>query len=89
MTPQMAIELTHRALMTAVMLAAPVLGTAMVVGVVVNILQTVTSIKDMSLTFVPKVLGVVLVVSFSLPWMVQTMGSYIKEMYTLIIQMGP
>jgi flagellar biosynthetic protein FliQ len=89
MTPQMAIELTHRALMMAVMLAAPVLVTAMVVGVVLNIIQTVTSIKDMSLTFVPKALIVVLVVSFSLPWAIQIMNNYIQEMYVLIIQMGP
>jgi flagellar biosynthetic protein FliQ len=89
MTPQMAIELTHRALMTAVMLAAPVLITAMVVGVVLNIIQTITSIKDMSLTFVPKALAAVVVISFSLPWAVQLMGNYFKEMYVLIIQMKP
>jgi len=86
MTPQMAIELTHRALMTAVMLAAPVLGTAIAVGVVVNILQTVTSIKDMSLTFVPKAVGVAAAIIFSLPWAIQLMVNYFKEMYTLILQ---
>ena len=52
MTPQMALELTQRALMTAMMLGAPVLVTTMLVGVALNIFQTITSIKDMSLTFV-------------------------------------
>lgn len=89
MTPQMALELVHRALMVSVMLSAPVLVTAMVVGVIINIFQTVTSIKDQSLTFVPKVLAAAAVTGFSLPWGIQTMGSYFREMYQLLIQMTP
>ena len=68
MTPQMALELTQRALMTSMMLGAPVLLTAMVVGVLLNILQTVTSIKDMSLTFVPKAVMAAVITGISLPW---------------------
>lgn len=89
MTPQMAIELTHRTLMMAIIMSAPVLLTAMIIGVVLNIFQTVTSIKDMSLTFVPKAIAVVVVISFSLPWGIQMMTQYFEEMYTLIIQMAP
>ena len=89
MTPQMALELTQRALMITMMLGAPVLVSTMVVGILLNILQTVTSIKDMSLTFVPKVVVAVVVTGISLPWGIQTMNSYFSEMYGLMIQMRP
>ncbi len=89
MTPQMALELTQRALMLAMMLGAPILITTMVVGVLINILQTVTSIKDMSLTFVPKVVMAVVVTGISLPWGIQMMNAYFREMYGLLIQMRP
>lgn len=89
MTPQMALELTERALMIAMMLGAPVLLTAMLAGVLLNIIQTVTSIKDMSLTLVPKVVLAAAVTGISLPWGIQTMNSYFSEMYGLMIQMRP
>ncbi len=89
MTPQMALEITQRALMTAIMLGAPVLLTAMVVGILINIIQTVTSIKDMSLTFVPKVLAAAAIAGISLPWGIQTMNAYFREMYQLMTQMPP
>ena len=89
MTPQMALELTQRALMITMMLGAPVLIITMVVGILLNILQTVTSIKDMSLTFVPKVVIAAAVTGISLPWGIQTMNSYFSEMYGLMIQMRP
>ena len=89
MTPQMALELTQRALIVTMMLGAPVLITTMVVGVVLNVLQTVTSIKDMSLSFVPKAVIVAAVTGFSLTWGIQTMNSYFGEMYGLMVQMRP
>ena len=85
----MALELTQRALMTAMMLGAPVLVTTMLVGVALNIFQTITSIKDMSLTFVPKVVIAAAVTGFSLPWGIQTMNAYFGEMYGLMVQMQP
>ncbi len=89
MTPQMALELMQKGLMLVMLLGAPVLVTAMVVGVAINILQTVTSIKDMSLTFVPKALAAAAVVGISLPWGIQTMNVYFREMYMLMTQMPP
>ncbi len=79
----MALDLTYRAIYTAGMMMAPVLLTAIVVGVLINIVQTVTSIKDMSLTFVPKLAISAVVVGFALPWMIQTMTAYFEEMYSL------
>ena len=83
MTPQMALDLVYRAIFTASLMMAPVLLTAVVIGVLINIVQTVTSIRDMSLTFVPKLIVSAVVVGFTLPWMIQTMSSYFEEMYSL------
>ncbi len=84
MTPQMALELTYRALMMAIQLAAPLLLTAMIVGVTINIFQTVTSIKDQSLTFVPKIILAAAVVGFSMPWGIQLMSAYFREIYQML-----
>lgn len=89
MTPQMALELTQRGLTMAMMLGAPVLITAMVVGIVINILQTITSIKDMSLTFVPKAIAAAAITGFTLPWGIQMMNAYFSEMYQIMSQISP
>lgn len=89
MTPQMALELTHRALTTSVQLSAPILLTAVVVGVTLNIFQTITSIKDMSLTFVPKALAAAVVIGISMPWGIQLVTSYFEEMYLMLGRMSP
>lgn len=87
MEQQMALELAQRAMFTAIQLAAPIMGTALVVGITVNIFQTITSIKDMSLTFVPKVLVAAVVVGMSMPWAIQMMNSFFYEMYMMLGQM--
>lgn len=87
MTPQLALELTHRALTVAVQLAAPILLTAIIVGVLLNIFQTITSIKDMSLTFVPKALAAAVVLGISMPWGIQLITSYFEELYQMLGRM--
>ena len=89
MTPQLALELAHRSLMTALQLASPMLLTAMIVGIVINIFQTVTSIKDQSLSFVPKLLAAALVTGLAMPWGVQLMSAYFSEMYQMLGGMSP
>ncbi len=84
MTPQMALELSNRAMMIALQLSLPMLLTAMIVGVVVNIFQTITSIKDQSLAFVPKILAAAAVTGISMPWGIQMMSVYFRDMYQLL-----
>lgn len=89
MTPQLALELTQRALIIALQLALPMLLTAMIVGIVINIFQTVTSIKDQSLTFVPKLLAAAAVTGIAMPWGIQFMSAYFREMYQMLGGMAP
>lgn len=83
MTPEMALALAEKAIMTAAQLAAPVLISTMTVGIAVNILQTVTSIRDMSMTFVPKVAAAMIVQAIALPWTIDTMNRYFAETYSI------
>jgi flagellar biosynthesis protein FliQ len=89
MTPQMALDLTNAAMILAAKLSAPVLLSTIVVGVLVNVLQTVTSLKDQSLTFVPKLAVAGVAMGLALPWMIQLMTSYFHEMFGLFAQVAP
>jgi flagellar biosynthetic protein FliQ len=73
---------------TALLLSAPILITCLVVGIVVTLLQAVTSIRDMTLTFVPKLLAVGAVMLICSNWMLQIMLSFANEIFSQIQNIG-
>jgi flagellar biosynthetic protein FliQ len=85
MNPEFAVELLKMLMIQAVVLAAPFLGTALVVGLVISLFQAVTSISEPTLSFVPKALAVLGVLLLLLPWMIRT----IIEFTTMIIEKFP
>jgi flagellar biosynthetic protein FliQ len=84
MTQQMAIEICKGAIWTALTIAAPMLIVGLVVGVTVSILQSVTQIQEMTLTFIPKILAVVAVMILTLPWIMNVLLGFTGEMFSLI-----
>lgn len=76
------IEIYREMLRTAVVVAAPILGTAMAVGLTVSIVQTVTSINEQTLTFVPKIAAIATVVGFALPWILIRLVEFLKLILT-------
>lgn len=60
----------------ALLIAGPMLGFGLIVGVSVSIFQAVTSIQEMTLTFIPKILAVMLSIFIFFPWMIELMVSY-------------
>lgn len=76
MTPDSSIQLFAQLLWKAVAVSAPLLLTILVVGLAVSVLQVVTQVQEMSLTFVPKLLACVVVVVVAGPWMLQQLTSY-------------
>jgi len=80
--------LGRRALETALLLSAPILLTCMVVGVVVTLLQAVTSIRDMTLTIVPKLLAVGIVALVFSSWMLQVILKFTNEIFGHIRNVG-
>lgn len=85
MNPEFAVELVKTMLFQALALAAPVLLTAMVIGLGVSLFQAVTSIHEQTLSFVPKVLGIAAILIIALPWMVRSA----MEFTTLLIEKIP
>jgi len=76
MSPDFALALSNQMLWTVLLIASPVLGLAMLVGLIVSIFQVVTQIQEMSLTFIPKIITVALtLISFG-PWMLRTLIEY-------------
>ena len=80
--------LGRHTLETALLLAAPVLLTCMIVGVTVTLLQAVTSIRDMTLTLVPKLLAVGLVVLICGSWTLQVILRFANEIFGHIQNVG-
>jgi flagellar biosynthetic protein FliQ len=85
MSVELAIEIYREALRTAALVAAPVLGIGMLVGVTVSIMQTITSINEQTLTFVPKILAIALTVAVGMPWML----GHLTRFLTLILTQAP
>lgn len=85
MTPEFSVELIKTLMFQAVALAAPILLTAMAVGLAISLFQAVTTIQEQTLTFVPKVLAIVGVLVLLLPWMLRSL----IEFTTAVIEKMP
>jgi flagellar biosynthetic protein FliQ len=70
------------------LLSAPLLLTALVVGLVVSILQATTSIQEQTLTFVPKIVAILLVLALLGGWMLASLGDYTVQLFNLIPDMA-
>ena len=75
-----AVELGRQALMLTFIVAAPVLFTGLVVGLVVSILQAATQVQEQTLSFIPKILGMMAAVFVFLPWMLTTVSSFTRQL---------
>lgn len=78
------IKMIHDALIVTMKMAAPMLIMSMVVGLVISILQTTTSIQEQTLTFVPKLVAVFLSIVLFSAYILHTAVDYTKDMYFLI-----
>jgi len=76
------VEVVNQALFTVIKTAAPVLLISMVVGLVISIFQTVTSIQEQILTFVPKIIAVFLGLMIFGPWMMQNMVDFMTRLWS-------
>ncbi|KAF7599400.1 MAG: flagellar biosynthetic protein FliQ [Candidatus Dactylopiibacterium carminicum] len=84
MTPTTVLEIGRGALEAGLFVAAPMLIAALVTGLIVSILQAATQINEMTLSFVPKLLAMFVMLLFAGPWMITTMTDYIRRLYEAI-----
>jgi flagellar biosynthetic protein FliQ len=85
MTPEFITGFFFEAIKIAISLAAPMLLAGLVVGLLVSIFQAATSINEMTLTFIPKMLAVALSIIFFFPWMMQTMIVFTTNLFENIM----
>ena len=82
----MILKLAKQTFETVLLVSAPMLGAGLIVGVVISILQIVTSIHDTALAFVPRIVVTFIVFLIVFPWMMNTMVSYT---HTLLVSFQP
>lgn len=81
MTPDLAIEQCQRAVLVALLLGAPALAAALLMGLLISIGQAVTQLQDQTLSFVPKVVAMLAVLLFTLPWTMHLLAEYATEVF--------
>ncbi len=74
----------QKTIMLTMIIAAPILLSAIVVGLTISIIQSVTQIQEQTLTFVPKIFAALIVLVIAAPWMVDIFTSTTKEMFEYI-----
>ena len=88
MTMEMAVDIMRNLLQTGLLLAVPILGTATVVGLIVSLIQSITSLQEQTLTFVPKLICVSLAIIVSANFILRTMMEFCVSMFNLIPSMA-
>ena len=81
------VTLATQAMSLALKISLPLLGVGLVVGVLISIIQAVTSIQEQTLSFIPKVLAMAIVLVVGGPWMLNQLLSYTSELWTSIPNM--
>lgn len=77
------LDLVRTALIVTLKIAGPMLAAGVVIGLGISILQSITSIQDQTLTFVPKIVVMVLVAAVLMGWIVERVVVYSQELFTL------
>jgi len=80
MTDATILTLAKQSITLCILISAPFLLTALIVGLVISILQAVTQIQEMTLTFVPKILAMILVFILTLPWMLKKLTTFTEHL---------
>jgi flagellar biosynthetic protein FliQ len=81
MTVDVAVDLCRAATVVSLLIAAPVLACAVIVGLVISIVQAVTQLQDQTLSFVPKIVAMGAVMIYVLPWAIGRMMAYSTDLF--------
>lgn len=79
---QIVIDIIRQALWIVIKVSFPILIVSMVIGLIISVLQTVTSIQEQTLTFVPKLIGIILVIMISGNWIMTEVRNFAVELYS-------
>ena len=82
MSEEIVIDIGSQAVMTVLYIAGPMLAAAMIIGIIVSIIQTITQVNEATLTFIPKMFAVVGTLVILAPWMLKIMMKYTASVLT-------
>ncbi len=87
MNQDVVINLAMQAMQLALKVGGPILAVGLVIGLVISIFQAVTQIQEQTLSFIPKIVGLAVVIIVAGPWMLGQMLTYTEELWTSIPSM--
>ena len=87
MTPELVMNIGRQAIEVTLLLSGPMLLAALVIGLIISIFQAATQINEQTLSFIPKLLGMLLTLILAGPWMLQMMVDYIRRLFESIPQL--
>jgi flagellar biosynthetic protein FliQ len=88
MSAEFAIDLVRRGVLLGLLVAGPMLATALVVGFFVSLVQAVTQIQEQTLTFIPKLLMIAVIFALSLPWIITQLVEFVIGIMNNLGMMG-
>ncbi|HCV44150.1 MAG TPA: flagellar biosynthetic protein FliQ [Bacteroidetes bacterium] len=88
MSEDFIVHMFREAFYTALLISAPVLLASLVVGLVISVFQAATSVQEFTLSFVPKIVVVAIVLVLMLPWMMETMIAFTQNLFQQIPTLG-
>ncbi len=89
MNPELAIDLFKSTVMFALYVVAPFLGTMLVVGLIASLMQSVTSLQEQTLTFIPKLVAMATLLIVLTPWLLRTLTEFTVSSLSRLGTMGP
>ena len=84
MNNDVALYWVQEAMQTAMLMAMPLLGVALVVGLLVSLFQAITSMQEMTLSYIPKILAIALILLLLTPWMLQLLTDFTTQVLQFV-----
>ncbi|CAG1005199.1 Flagellar biosynthetic protein FliQ [Methylophilaceae bacterium] len=84
MNPESVMDIGRQAIYITMLIAAPMLLTALIIGLVVSIFQAATQINEATLSFIPKLFGILAALVIAGPWMLTVMVDYMRQVFTSV-----
>ncbi len=84
MDTQLIVELARNSIYTTLLVSSPMLLLALIVGLSISLLQSITQIQEMTLTFIPKIVAVAMALIIFLPWMITTVVGFTSRLWSII-----
>ncbi len=88
MTTDFVLFIAREAITTVILILLPILGTGLILGLLVGIFQATTQINEMTLTFVPKIIAVFTVIFLLMPWFLELLMGFTREIFSQIIMVA-